>query len=110
MHHFAQWGLPEMDRDLFPSVKGALLEYEYGPWTPTGYKYVLGSYLAWGKVVMAEKGARVQYAKPEYMILPKDEDYALECMTLAENYKMTMITEEQAPELQTGFIEGKALE
>lgn len=69
------------------------------------FTYVLGSYIAWGTMVKAEKGARVRFAKPEYLILPDlNEDYAIELMTLADAYGMKPITIDQAKELKTGLI------
>lgn len=69
------------------------------------FTYVLGSFLAWGKVVRATKGCRVEFAKPEYLILPdKNDDYALELMTVAEEYGMKPITAEQAKTLKGGLI------
>lgn len=77
----------------------------------TGMTYVLGSFLAWGVMTKATFGCRVQYAKPEYLILPdKNEDYALELMTLAEEYGMKPITAEQARELKGGHLPGATWE
>lgn len=83
--------------------------------TPSGsngtHTYVLGSFLAWGVMTKATLGCRVQYAKPEYLILPdKNEDYALELMTVAEEYGMKPITAAQARELKGGHLPGATWE
>lgn len=69
------------------------------------YTYVVGTYLGWGKVVSATLGCRVQYAKPEHLLLPNDnEDYSIELMTLADKYGMKPIVLEDALKLETGLV------
>lgn len=70
-----------------------------------GFTYVLGSFMGFGRLIRADAGCRVEYAKPEYLILPdQNEDYCLELMTLAVEYGMKPITAEQARSLKTGLI------
>lgn len=71
------------------------------------YSYIMGSYLAWGKMVRGSKGMRASHAKPEYLILPTSPDYAIEMMTLADKYGMKPVTMDDARRLPTGVLEGK---
>lgn len=71
------------------------------------YSYIMGSYLAWGKMVRGTKGMRASHAKPEYLILPTDPDYSIEMMTLADKYGMKPVTLDEAWQLPTGILEGK---
>lgn len=75
------------------------------------YTMVLGSFLAYGRLIKAKLGVRAQFAKPEFLMLPdQNQDYALELMTLADKYGMKPVTREQAEEMESGFLEGKGLD
>lgn len=75
------------------------------------YTMVIGSFLAYGTLIKAKLGVRAQFAKPEFLMLPnQNQDYALELMTLADKYGMKPVTTEQAEEMESGFLEGKGLD
>ena len=69
-----------------------------------GVGYVLGSVLCYGKMVIAAKGARAEFAIPEYFVLTDNDDWNLELLSTAEKYGMKPISEAQARELKTGLV------
>lgn len=71
---------------------------------PVSGGYVVGSILCYGRVVVGTKGARAQYAIPEYLVAPYDADHAVGMFELAEYYKCQLISEEQAQNLTTGLV------
>lgn len=69
------------------------------------YEHVIGSFIAYGKMVKGSLGCRAEYAKPEYLILPdQNEDFSIELMTVAGEYGMKPIVASQARELKTGLV------
>lgn len=69
--------------------------------------YICGTTLNYGHLKLSEKGARSQYAVPEYIIEPdgSDPDFGLRVLNVAENYDMKIITLSQARSLKTGRID-----
>ena len=65
---------------------------------------VIGSYIGWGRMKVGTRGMRAEYAVPEYILTPTDFDYAVKLLHVAENYRMTIITREQADALKTGIV------
>jgi hypothetical protein len=73
-------------------------------------KVVIGSFVGYGKTQVGTKGLRCQYAVPEYILTPKNMDYAIELLTVAEKYGMEIITRDKAEEIQEAQKKaGKAL-
>lgn len=68
--------------------------------------YVMGSFLAWGKIAKAEKGFRAQYAKPEMIVTPTNQDYELALMGVADRYGMKMVSLDDVPKYPGGFTDG----
>lgn len=69
------------------------------------YTFVIGSFLGYGRILEGTLGCRVEYAMPEYLILPdRNDDYAIELMTLADKHGMRPITVEQALTLTAGLV------
>lgn len=74
-------------------------------YTPGSYTFVIGSFLGYGRILEGTLGCRVEYAMPEYLILPdRNDDYAIELMTLADKHGMRPITVEQALTLKSGLV------
>lgn len=65
---------------------------------------VLGSFLGYGKCVVADKGARVEKAVPEYLVLSPNDDYSIRLLTVAEKYGMTPISVDEVQTLKTGLV------
>jgi hypothetical protein len=78
--------------------------------TGVAVKVVIGSFVAYGKTQVGTKGLRSQYAVPEYILTPKNMNYAIELLTVAEKYGMKIITRDKAEEIQEAQKKaGKAL-
>lgn len=67
-------------------------------------KWLVGTFLGYGRVMVATMGARCEYAVPEYLLEPENLDYTLELLPLAERYRMRFINREQADSLRTGVV------
>lgn len=79
---------------------------DHDGYTPGSYTFVIGSFLGYGRILEGTLGCRVEYAMPEYLILPdRNDDYAIELMTLADKHGMRPITVEQALTLKSGLVE-----
>jgi hypothetical protein len=65
---------------------------------------VLGSFLGYGKCVVASMGARVEKAVPEYLVLSPNDDYSIRLLTVAEKYGMTPISLDEVKTLKTGLV------
>lgn len=76
----------------------------HGLWSTPSYPVVIGSYLGWGHIVVAEHGMRARNAKPEYVVLSGNFDWDQQLLTLADYYGMKAISEDQAKELKTGLV------
>ncbi len=80
---------------------GTLLESD----RPYNHSQIAGTILCWGKVVVAERGARCQKAKVESLIVPNDEiDLAVKAFPVAEKYHARVISEETAHQLVGGLV------
>lgn len=95
----------------FASLKEAPMQEEsrwesFNNGTPitTGVDSVVGTFLAYGRVKVGTRGARAEYAVPEYILEPTDFNYATRLLTVADKYRMRMITREQADSLKTGVV------
>lgn len=71
-----------------------------------GHWYVCGTILGYGHAKVSEKGARVQYAVPEYIIEPdgSDPDFGMRVLLVAEKYGMKIVSRDTVEDLKTGFI------
>lgn len=78
-----------------------------GGWVPCFYLsgWVVGSTLNYGRVHLAEKGLRSEKAVPECLVLSEDDDQNLRLLSLADKYKMKVVTLEEAKEMPTGLVE-----
>lgn len=74
--------------------------YESGIYHPS--HYVVGSILAHGRIQVHAKGARAEYATPEYLVA--EQGYAGHFWAIAKEYNMKIITVEQAKDLKTGLV------
>lgn len=74
---------------------------QYGPGSIIG-----GTFIAWGRIVTAEMGARVEYARIESIIEPDgmNDAYLTILPTVATHYGIHIITEAQAKNLRVGLI------
>lgn len=70
----------------------------------SGLPVIIGSFLGYGKCVVAKKGARVEKAVPEYLVLSPNQDYSIRLLTVAEKYGMTPISLEEVKTLKTGLV------
>lgn len=63
-----------------------------------------GTILCWGKVVVAEQGARCEKAKIESLISPNEIEQAMKVLTIANDYGARVISEETAHNLVGGLV------
>lgn len=70
------------------------------------YSYVCGTILGYGHCKVAEKGARVQKAVPEYIIEPNcaTMDFGMVVVNAAEKYGMRIVTLSQVEDLDLGIV------
>lgn len=68
-------------------------------------QWVIGSTVNYGLVRVAEKGLRAEKAIPECLVLSENEDFNLRLVSLADKYKMQLVTLEEAKSMETGRIE-----
>ncbi|MEV0269648.1 hypothetical protein AB0H43_12775 [Hamadaea sp. NPDC050747] len=74
----------------------------------TGPKhYVIGSVLGWGKYVEGKYGWRVQYAKPETLMLGPVSglDWNARLLGVAEEYGMRAVSLDEATAMPSGLVE-----
>lgn len=71
-----------------------------------GNTVIGGTFIAWGRIVTAEMGARVEFARIESIIEPSgmDDKYLTILPTVAEHYGIRVITEDMAKELRMGIV------
>lgn len=98
--------LREIKRQEHGAMESARLgNYEDDYNSAGSYTFVIGSFLGYGRILEGTLGCRVEYAMPEYLILPdRNDDYAIELMTLADKHGMRPITVEQALTLKAGLV------
>lgn len=68
--------------------------------------FICGTTLNYGHLKISEKGARSQFAVPEYIIRPNgsDLDFEMRVLNVAEKYDMKIITLSQARAVRTGLV------
>jgi hypothetical protein len=77
----------------------------YAQETPNSKHHVVGTILCYGRIKVGTKGARAQYAIPEYLV--KTGAFAANpgtVMGIARKYSMKIISEEMAYDLKTGLV------
>ncbi len=67
---------------------------------------VFGTILCWGKVVVAERGARCEKAIIESLIIPDDDDLDehIKIVNMAQNYDAKVISRKDASDLAGGLV------
>lgn len=66
--------------------------------------YVVGSFLAYGKINLHEYGLRAEWAKPEYLLFSGDSDFDTTLLAVADRYGMKAISLGEAETLKDGLV------
>lgn len=76
------------------------------PNNPHSYDIIGGTFIAHGRIVTAEMGARVEFARIESIIEPDgmEDKYLTILPSVAEHYGVRILTEGQAKELKIGIV------
>lgn len=65
-------------------------------WNKGHSNHCMGSTINYGKVVIAEHGARAEKAVPEYIVLSQNDDYNLRLLGVADKYNMKVCSYDEA--------------